>query len=315
MADDAEPVSPYGPGPAAGADPPSPYGAPPEPAVPPQYAGPARRPGIAGWVIGASGIGAALVVILAVALVVVPISGGPRVVSSMPPASPASPAWSSFPGDGLLSDERLGDPASFEAVQPRLESFVADYRARTAAAFGLSWEPRDDVTPAPAVAPNGYGGDSMLVDSGTRLWSGTVAAGDPTLRQRLLDDLRAAIGGRGSISLLNQDLAGTETDADARQDFGGPTVETQPFWSITVQGALGPATFVDVTIYDPTAPPDPAFASASSYQRFPPGAAVVQVRASALDLLHDADRPDYLAALSRFDLAGRPTGAPGQADG
>ncbi|MBN9141033.1 MAG: hypothetical protein J0H23_09430 [Micrococcales bacterium] len=163
-------------------------------------------------------------------------------VSKLGPSDPKEDHWAAYPGiKGQSEDEILARP-SLEQVEATADEVMAAIRDRLTEEYGFQWvRGRDGGTRSER---NGYGGESMLVQYTSEVWSTTEPVRDHALKlaaMATIDEVLADYDFYGLVA-LNDPSTGFDP-AYLERFYGSADPRTQSEWEWYSDDYPGPMRF------------------------------------------------------------------------
>lgn len=179
-------------------------------------------------------------------------------------SDPETDRWAAYPGiKGQTADEILAR-TSLEEAQSTAEEVMAEIRERLTARYGFAWvQGRSESTRAER---NGYGGESMLVQFSSDVWSTTEPVTDHQLKLDAMATIDAVLVDYGFFTLTPLNDPSSGFDPSFLERFYGSTdPRTQVEWEWYSDDWPGPMRFY-ANVTDLTHDDDGDFRSAREGQ-------------------------------------------------
>ena len=167
--------------------------------------------------------------------------------------------WVDYPGIKDVSPDSILTQPSLEEVQADSESFMQEVRERLTQKYGFTWTSQPGSV---KTMRNGYGGQSMLQEYRSDIWSTNEAVHGADLKMQIMleiDDVLAEHGG-GYFTALNDPAEAGRDDSIIEKLYGSTDPDTQAVWE---WGAfIGTHASFYADIYDLDNDPDGTFRQA-----------------------------------------------------
>ena len=226
---------------------------------------------------------------------------GYNVVQSIADSTVADDEWTNYPGTYFADSDDILAGMSLEAMQADADELVVELKDELDG-YGFEWSTYTEASSY--TSSNGYGGDSMLTSFSSDVAVGAVRIDDEDARADIIAIFERVMSTRPDTTVVfsNDEI----TDDDAEYFFGSSDRDAQAMWSAWSYGDDSNQLQADLDVFDATVPTGDEFGTNYWVPDETSDTLFVRIMVRGQDLLSEADRDEFTAALEAYEGQDKP---------